>query len=144
MLFLYANDLIQWTTEDISGTNGLGGIPAQCGFNAGDGIQFFSIPGSQTAAILNIYNTSNVGVPGLWVFRVDQNAIAQPGPSSMPINYYYYYIIITTHSLEQHGYDSSRRSITIPRFTVYKGSIIFSHFLDDTILLIKDMVEQLM
>ena len=84
VLFLYADDLIQWTTGDISGTNGLGGTPAQCGFNAGDGDRFFSIPGSQTAAILNIDSTSNVDVPGLWIFRVDQNEITEPEPSSIP------------------------------------------------------------
>ena len=78
VLFLYADNLIQWTTGDITGNNGLGGIPAQCGFNAGDGDRFFSIPGSRTAAILNIYGTSNIDVPGLWAFRVDQNAIVQP------------------------------------------------------------------
>lgn len=84
--FLYADGLIQWTTGDASGgTNGLGGTPAQGGFNAGDGDRFFSIPGSQTAAILNVYNTSNVGIPGLWTFRVDQNAIAEPEPSSMSL-----------------------------------------------------------
>ena len=78
VLFLYADDLIQWTTGDITGSNGLGGIPAQCGLNAGDGNQFFSISGSQTAAIINIYSTSNIDVPGIWVFRVDQNAIIHP------------------------------------------------------------------
>ena len=83
--FLYADGLIQWTTGDASGgTNGLGGTPAQGGFNAGDGERFFSIPGSQTAAILNIYNTSNVGIPGLWTFRVDRNAISEPENTSMP------------------------------------------------------------
>ena len=78
VLFLYADDLIQWTTGDITGSNGLGGIPAQCGLNAGDGNRFFSIPGSQTAAIINIYSTSNIDVPGIWVFRVDQNTIIHP------------------------------------------------------------------
>ena len=82
--FLYADGLIQWTTGDASGgTNGLGGVPAQGGFNAGDGERFFSIPGSQTAAILNIFNTTNIGIPGQWTFRVDQNAIAEPENTSM-------------------------------------------------------------
>jgi hypothetical protein len=84
--FLYADGLIQWTTGDASGgTNGLGGTPAQGGFNAGDGARFFSIPGSQTSAILNVYNTSNVGIPGVWTFRVDQNDIAQAPTTSMSI-----------------------------------------------------------
>ena len=82
--FLYADGLIQWTTGDASGgTNGLGGIPAQGGFNAGDGDRFYSIPGSQMAAILNVYNTSNVGIPGLWMFRVDQSTITESESSSM-------------------------------------------------------------
>lgn len=84
--FLYADGLIQWTTGDASGgTDGLGGTPAQGGFNAGDGIRFFSIPGSQTAAILNISSTSNVGIPGVWTFRVDQNAIEEAPTTSMSI-----------------------------------------------------------
>ena len=86
--FLYADGLIQWTTGDASGgVNGLGGTPAQGGFNAGDGERFFSIPGSQTSAILNVFNTTNIGVPGLWVFRVDLNSIAEPENISMfPFN----------------------------------------------------------
>ena len=84
--FLYADDLIQWKTGDASGgSNGTGGTPAQGGFNAGDGVRYFSIPGSQTANIVNIETRSNVGVPGLWMFRVDQNSIATPSappPSS--------------------------------------------------------------
>ena len=83
--FLYADNLIQWTTGDASGgTGGIGGTPAQVGFNAGDGVHYFSIPGSQTAAIVNIDTTSNVGVPGLWMFRVDQN---DPGICCAPNNY---------------------------------------------------------
>ena len=87
--FLYADNLIQWTTGDASGgTGGIGGTPAQVGFNAGDGVRYFSIPGSQTAAIVNIDTTSNVGVPGLWMFRVDQNdPSAPPGICCAPNNY---------------------------------------------------------
>ena len=36
VIFLYADGEIQWTTGDASGgTGGLGGTPAQVGFNAG-------------------------------------------------------------------------------------------------------------
>ena len=74
VLFLYEN--ITWTTGDASGgRGGFGGTPAQVGFNAGDGIRFASVPGSQTAEIANIEETSNVGVPGLWIFRVDENIV---------------------------------------------------------------------
>ena len=77
--YLYADGLIQWTTGDASGgSGGLGGIPAQAGFDAGDQMRFFSIPGSQTADIINIDTTTNVGAPGQWTFRVDLNNIAEP------------------------------------------------------------------
>ena len=80
--FLYADELIQWTTGDASGgSGGLGGSPAQCGLDAGDGTRFFSHPNSGTAAILNIATTTNVGVFGLWTFRVDWTSIIQPGMS---------------------------------------------------------------
>ena len=74
VIFLYADGEIQWTTGDASGgTGGLGGTAAQVGFNAGDGIRFASVPGSQTADIINIDNTSNVDIPGKWVYQVDED-----------------------------------------------------------------------
>ena len=74
VIFLYADGEIQWTTGDVSGgVSGLGGTPAQVGFNAGDRIRFASVPGSQTDAIINITNTSNVDVPGMWVYQVDED-----------------------------------------------------------------------
>ena len=82
--YLYADGLIQWTTGDASGgTNGLGGVPAQAGFDAGDQTRSFSIPGSLTNDIINIDTTTNVGVGGQWTFRVDGNEIAQPSMSKL-------------------------------------------------------------
>lgn len=68
---------MQWTTGDSSGgTNGLGGIPAQAGFNAGDGTRFHSLTLSQTDEIVNIDQLQgNSQEVGLWVFRVDQEAV---------------------------------------------------------------------
>nr|XP_014429304.1 sushi, nidogen and EGF-like domain-containing protein 1 [Pelodiscus sinensis] len=66
--------MIQWTTGTASGgnaTTGLGGKPAQAGFNSGDNKNFYNIPGSRTEAVLRIGQTSNVGVPGRWVFQVN-------------------------------------------------------------------------
>lgn len=61
----YYNTQLTWTTGDASGgVNGLGGVPAQVGFDAGDGTNFFSQPGSQTADVLNLVSQSNMGVPG--------------------------------------------------------------------------------
>ena len=60
-IFHYVRGGIQWTTGDASGgTNGLGGTPAQVGFNAGDNIRFASVPGSRTDDIINIDERSNV------------------------------------------------------------------------------------
>ena len=61
--FLYADGEIQWTTGDVSG--GLGGISALAGFNAGDGVHFSTIPSSVSDDIINVTDTSNVGIPGI-------------------------------------------------------------------------------
>uniref|UniRef100_A0A672YGL2 Sushi, nidogen and EGF-like domains 1 n=1 Tax=Sphaeramia orbicularis TaxID=375764 RepID=A0A672YGL2_9TELE len=72
-IFQYNN--ITWTTgmHASSGGNlvGLGGIAAQAGFNAGDGKRYFNIPSSRTADVVNVEETTNVGYPGRWVFRID-------------------------------------------------------------------------
>ena len=70
MIFLYADDGIQWTTGSFSGgTNGLGGTPAQVGIDAGDGVRFISVPGALTDEIINIPTTSNIGIPGVWILQ---------------------------------------------------------------------------
>lgn len=76
-VFLYAEGEIQWTSgDDSGGTAGLGGTAAQVGFNAGDGIRYYSLPTSRTEEIVSIdQNPGNTGVKGLWIFRVDQNMI---------------------------------------------------------------------
>ena len=67
VLFLYAD--IQWTRADE------GSALAQAGFNAGDNRTFYLIPGSGTEAIRNINSTSNVGVPGMWIFKVSESFV---------------------------------------------------------------------
>ena len=72
VIFLYADGEIQWTTGDRSGGyRGFGGTEALAGINAGDGKNFVTIPGSLTPKIISITQTSNVGNPGVWIFRVD-------------------------------------------------------------------------
>ena len=56
----------------------LGGTEAQVGFNAGDGIRYANVPGSQTSDIINIDTTSNVGIAGVWIFRVDMAEMVTP------------------------------------------------------------------
>ena len=82
VIFLYADGEIQWTTGDASGgEGGFGGTPALAGFNAGDRIRFFNVPGSRTSEIINIASTSNVNKPGVWIFRIDDERIVTAGCS---------------------------------------------------------------
>ncbi|XP_075183932.1 alpha-tectorin-like [Anomaloglossus baeobatrachus] len=70
VVFVYEN--IEWTTGTASGGHpltGLGGTQAQAGFNTAT--EHFNIPFSRTEHIINIKSSSNVGIPGLWIFRVD-------------------------------------------------------------------------
>jgi MYXO-CTERM domain-containing protein len=63
----------QWTTGDASGgTGGVGGTPAQVGFDAGDLRNYVALPMSRSMAILDVCRTSNVpgGAPGLWRFQI--------------------------------------------------------------------------
>ncbi|GBL11044.1 hypothetical protein MSj_02542 [Microcystis aeruginosa Sj] len=76
---------LQWTTGSASGgSGGLGGTPAQAGFDAGDGINFFTLPGSRTSEVLNLANISNVSLdtPGLWSFAIRNGET----PGSTPDN----------------------------------------------------------
>ena len=76
VMFIYADEGIQWTTGyDAGGINGLGGTEALAGINAGDGINSITVPGSLTPSIINIDQTSNVGNPGVWMFKVDEGNI---------------------------------------------------------------------
>ena len=73
VIFLYPDKRIQWTTGDASGgSDGLGGTEALAGINAGDGVNYITIPGSLTPSIINITQTSNVGNPGIWMFKVNE------------------------------------------------------------------------
>ena len=76
VIYLYADGEIQWT---ISESEDRRSLPAQVGFNAGDGIRFFVVPESRTPEIINITTTSNVDIPGVWMFRVDQEDIMNAG-----------------------------------------------------------------
>ena len=71
-IFLYLEDGIQWTTaENSDGSNGFGGTEAQVGYDAGDGVNFHSVNGSMTPSIIDIETTSNVNIPGMYIFRLD-------------------------------------------------------------------------
>lgn len=76
-------DQLEWTTGDASeGEDGLGGTPAQAGYDAGDGVNFFTLPGSRTSEVLDLATTSNIGVPGEWLFSIREGEL----PGSTPDN----------------------------------------------------------
>ena len=60
VIFVY--DDIQWASDD----------GALAGINAGDGVNHITLPGSLTSRILDIEETSNVGNPGVWIFKVGE------------------------------------------------------------------------
>jgi hypothetical protein len=81
---------LQWTTGDASGgSGGLGGTPAQAGFDAGDRTNYFTLPGSRTASVLNLQYTSNISpsVSGLWSFAVRSGTPpgSTPGNPILPV-----------------------------------------------------------
>ena len=63
VIFLYADGRIQWANR------------ALAGLNAGDGINYETVPGSLTSRIATISRTTNVGVPGIWMFKVDEGIV---------------------------------------------------------------------
>ena len=64
VIFIYAD--IKW---------GEGGM----GFNAGDGVKSFTLPGSLTATARDIEYGSNVDIASLYAYRVDLPNISSPG-----------------------------------------------------------------
>lgn len=52
---------------------------ARAGFNKGNGMEFFELPGSGTNEILFLSNTSYVNMSGVWIFRVDQDEMVSVG-----------------------------------------------------------------
>ncbi|WP_158542602.1 Ig-like domain-containing protein [Lujinxingia litoralis] len=64
---------LEWTTGDANdsgGSGGLGGHPAVAGIDAGDELSAQALPGSGTAAVLDLVNQTNTGTPGVFEFRV--------------------------------------------------------------------------
>ena len=57
--------------------NSYSGYRAQVGLNAGNGVDFISVNGSLTNSIFNIDQDSNVGCPGVFVFKVN-GGVQQP------------------------------------------------------------------
>ena len=78
-LFLYLDDGIQWTTGDAGGgVNGVGGTEAQVGYDAGDDVNYYTVPGSMTSMIVDIETTSNINISGMYIFQVGFNSTGKP------------------------------------------------------------------
>ena len=61
-----------------------GGDGANIGFAAGDGIRSFMVPGALTNQVLNIDEGSNVGVTGVYIYRVDRCSVLGPNNGEKP------------------------------------------------------------
>ncbi|XP_073457785.1 uncharacterized protein [Aquarana catesbeiana] len=71
--FMFNYGDIQWPTgKDNEGP------PALAGCNSGFSEGYFEIPGSLTPGMINITHTSNVDLPGHWVFKVDRVEVESP------------------------------------------------------------------
>jgi len=69
--------------ENLMWPNSLINKKVQAGFNAGDGVTYYTINGSFTDKIpMILSNSSNVGIDGKWIFRVDKNNITSGGCST--------------------------------------------------------------
>ena len=60
------------------------GDGANIGFNAGDGTRSFMLPGALTNQTVNIDEGSNVGVTGVYIYRVDLCSVLGPKDGEKP------------------------------------------------------------
>lgn len=58
---------------------GLGGDPADVGLISADPAESYFLPISNTSDVVDIEPTTNVGIGGLWLFRVDNPYVIFPG-----------------------------------------------------------------
>lgn len=67
-----------WVETD-EASSGAGGLPAQAGFDAGNGIDYVELPGSMTLAVRELCDTSNVDDSGVWRFYVRNGDVTACG-----------------------------------------------------------------
>uniref|UniRef100_A0A914ZDB4 NIDO domain-containing protein n=1 Tax=Panagrolaimus superbus TaxID=310955 RepID=A0A914ZDB4_9BILA len=69
---------INWTSSNTAGAlQGRGGLQsAMAGFNGGNGTGWTALPYSGEGRVLKLQEFSNVGIPGRWVYRVDEQIIS--------------------------------------------------------------------
>ena len=69
--YKYAYDYDATEEDDYYNYSSYAANEPQAGINAGDYMSHFSIPGSLTPEIINISMTSNVDIPGTWMFQLN-------------------------------------------------------------------------
>ena len=70
MFFLYADELIKWSSNPLDND-------ALIGIYTGNGVYYYFIEANTPDTVNRITTTSNVNQPGLWIFKVDDyNIIA--------------------------------------------------------------------
>ncbi|OXA41936.1 Sushi, nidogen and EGF-like domain-containing protein 1 [Folsomia candida] len=89
---IYLYHQIQWTDapsetfgdggDPCTGTNGK--HPAMAGFDSGDGVSRFVLPGSCTTNAINLAQTTNINIPGAWVFRVLDTVVTPCNVTCIP------------------------------------------------------------
>ena len=62
VMFLYADQLLQWTLHN-----------ATVGYDTQNRTNFFNVPESGTIQITNITRTSNIDIPGIWMFQTGKD-----------------------------------------------------------------------
>ncbi|KAK7069005.1 Calcium ion binding [Halocaridina rubra] len=72
-LFLYADGGVQWLQSDGKDPN-MGDARGQAGLISGDG-RYQTLRGSGTDQVRSLDKWSNIGVPGVWMYRIGQIAV---------------------------------------------------------------------
>ena len=103
VLFLYADGLIQWIRGEPSESSDL---IAVAGYSTLEGDHFFNIPGSGTAEIMNVTQTSNIGVPGMWILPAEGVHTLVTGSAKTGHNHK-----ITLYSIEYIGCMLGKKSV---------------------------------
>ena len=95
-VFLLYNNL-QWSQTNNN-------MYAQAGLNAGNRMTYVRLPYSGTANITKLTDASNVGVPGLFIFRTDESATSERCGNTWPlISYPFFGTIFGSTPVFIHG-----------------------------------------
>ncbi|MBL8703623.1 MAG: VCBS domain-containing protein, partial [Rhodospirillales bacterium] len=115
---VFRYESINWTTGDASdGEGGLGGTPARAGYTAGNGEDYYELPGSgnQNAMLGLDQATGNTGEVGVFVFQV-RNGEVVGGSGSVEIESQYG--ILTMHADGSYSYALKNESAAVQKLAL--------------------------